>query len=332
MGYVNGAPLELGRCRSSRCPTSPAASAAASAPSTASRPTSRRPMLYRQIDSRRQRASAYYPFEPRAAARVARRLPQHRLRARGLDTDGFSRITGQQILRGPAGPRRASPGSTFGEATRGPRVRHLGVRRHQPDPGPALPRSSHARPSARSTTRACWPTAPVRDARAAGDVAARVMHYGRYGGGGEDPRLYPAVRRLPELVRGYDIGSFSASECGTQRQQLPGLRSAAGQPPAGRATSSCACRCSASSADAACTARSPSRSAPSSTPAWPGTARRSPSMFGGRAPAREEHGVGGPRQPLRASRCCSRLGEAAGPAGQGRVLRSTCWRGSRLVN
>jgi hypothetical protein len=46
-------------------------------------------------------------------------------------------------------------------------------------------------------------------------LAGRVMHYGRYGGGGEDPRLFPLFLGDPGLVRGYSSGSFQASECGT---------------------------------------------------------------------------------------------------------------------
>jgi hypothetical protein len=45
-------------------------------------------------------------------------------------------------------------------------------------------------------------------------VAARLMHYGRYGSGSEDPRLYPLFIGYPDLVRGYDTGSFTAAECG----------------------------------------------------------------------------------------------------------------------
>lgn len=44
-------------------------------------------------------------------------------------------------------------------------------------------------------------------------IATRVMHYGRYGGGGEDPRLFPLFLGYPNLVRGYDVNSFDASEC-----------------------------------------------------------------------------------------------------------------------
>ena len=46
-------------------------------------------------------------------------------------------------------------------------------------------------------------------------LAARVMHYGRYGGGGEDDRLFPSIIGYPKLVRGYDVelARFAASAC-----------------------------------------------------------------------------------------------------------------------
>jgi hypothetical protein len=44
-------------------------------------------------------------------------------------------------------------------------------------------------------------------------LAARGLHLGRYGSGGEDSRLYPLYLGYPSLVRGYDSGSFEASEC-----------------------------------------------------------------------------------------------------------------------
>ncbi|HVR70947.1 MAG TPA: BamA/TamA family outer membrane protein [Vicinamibacteria bacterium] len=46
-------------------------------------------------------------------------------------------------------------------------------------------------------------------------LAGRVLHYGRYGSGGEDQRLGSLFLGYPNLVRGYDSGSFGASECGT---------------------------------------------------------------------------------------------------------------------
>jgi hypothetical protein len=44
-------------------------------------------------------------------------------------------------------------------------------------------------------------------------IAGRLMHYGRYGTGGQDQRLFPLFIGYPSLVRGYDVGSFSSSEC-----------------------------------------------------------------------------------------------------------------------
>jgi len=43
-------------------------------------------------------------------------------------------------------------------------------------------------------------------------LAGRIMHVGRYGNDGE--RLYPLSIGYPSLVRGYDLGSIDASECG----------------------------------------------------------------------------------------------------------------------
>jgi dipeptidyl aminopeptidase/acylaminoacyl peptidase len=47
-------------------------------------------------------------------------------------------------------------------------------------------------------------------------LAARVLHVGRYGRGGEDLRLFPLFLGYPSLVRGYDADSFEASECTPQ--------------------------------------------------------------------------------------------------------------------
>lgn len=44
-------------------------------------------------------------------------------------------------------------------------------------------------------------------------LAGRVLHFGRYGRGAEDARLVPVYLGAPSLVRGYDINSFSPSEC-----------------------------------------------------------------------------------------------------------------------
>ena len=44
-------------------------------------------------------------------------------------------------------------------------------------------------------------------------LGTRVTHYGRYGPGGDDPRLQPMFIGYQSMVRGYDNGSFSAREC-----------------------------------------------------------------------------------------------------------------------
>ena len=44
-------------------------------------------------------------------------------------------------------------------------------------------------------------------------LAARLLHYGRYGSDAEDSRLQPLYLGWPGLVRGYTVGSFDASEC-----------------------------------------------------------------------------------------------------------------------
>jgi hypothetical protein len=43
--------------------------------------------------------------------------------------------------------------------------------------------------------------------------ATRIMHFGRYGDGGEDFRLYPLFIGYQQLIRGYENTSFSGSEC-----------------------------------------------------------------------------------------------------------------------
>lgn len=44
-------------------------------------------------------------------------------------------------------------------------------------------------------------------------IAGRLLHFGRYGSGGEDGRLQPLFLGYSGLVRGYRYGSFDASEC-----------------------------------------------------------------------------------------------------------------------
>ncbi|HYC32870.1 MAG TPA: BamA/TamA family outer membrane protein, partial [Gemmatimonadales bacterium] len=44
-------------------------------------------------------------------------------------------------------------------------------------------------------------------------LAGRLLHFGRYGSGGEDGRLQPLFLGYSGLVRGYTYNSFDASEC-----------------------------------------------------------------------------------------------------------------------
>jgi hypothetical protein len=44
-------------------------------------------------------------------------------------------------------------------------------------------------------------------------IAGRVLHYGRYGSGGQDQRLSPLYLGYPDLVRGYDVGPVGATSC-----------------------------------------------------------------------------------------------------------------------
>jgi hypothetical protein len=43
--------------------------------------------------------------------------------------------------------------------------------------------------------------------------AVRAMHYGRYGSGGQDDRLFPLFLGYPSLVRGYDVYTFDSRDC-----------------------------------------------------------------------------------------------------------------------
>ena len=52
-------------------------------------------------------------------------------------------------------------------------------------------------------------------------LAGRLLHVGRYGRDADDSRIYPMFIGYPSLVRGYDIGSFNASECGSSSTTCP---------------------------------------------------------------------------------------------------------------
>lgn len=47
-------------------------------------------------------------------------------------------------------------------------------------------------------------------------LAGRFLHYGRYGSGADSARLQGLFLGYPTLVRGYDVNSFTAAECGPE--------------------------------------------------------------------------------------------------------------------
>ncbi|MFW6124188.1 MAG: BamA/TamA family outer membrane protein [Acidobacteriota bacterium] len=47
-------------------------------------------------------------------------------------------------------------------------------------------------------------------------LAFRFLHYGRYGKGSEDQRMYPIFLGYESFVRGYNTNSFSVGECGSE--------------------------------------------------------------------------------------------------------------------
>jgi hypothetical protein len=44
-------------------------------------------------------------------------------------------------------------------------------------------------------------------------IAGRVLHFGRYGADGEDPRIQPLFMGYQQFIRGYESGSFNTLEC-----------------------------------------------------------------------------------------------------------------------
>jgi hypothetical protein len=168
-------------------------------------------VLYRQVESGLS-AQAYYPFDTTLRLEVAAGFRNIGFETRTL-TSGFSTRTGQQVLEDRQS--QSEPGINLWTSTAA-LVKDTSVfgatspvmgQRFRLDVSPTMGTLNYTGVLA-DLRRYVMPVRPVT-------VAARVMHYGRYGSGGEDSRLYPLFVGYPEMVRGYDTGSFSASECGT---------------------------------------------------------------------------------------------------------------------
>ncbi len=169
-------------------------------------------ILYQQTDSGIT-AQGFYPIDSTLRIEVGSGLRNIGFKTRVL-TAGYSLNTGQQILDDRQS--QSDPGVNLWQGTVG-LVKDSSVfgatspimgQRFRLDASPTLGTIRYTGITA-DLRRYLMPIRPVT-------IAARVMHYGRYGSGSEDPRLYPLFVGYPDLVRGYDTGSFSASECGVQ--------------------------------------------------------------------------------------------------------------------
>ncbi|HEU0106685.1 MAG TPA: hypothetical protein VFT38_10975 [Vicinamibacteria bacterium] len=169
-------------------------------------------VLYQQTDSGIT-AQGFYPIDSTLRIEVGSGLRNIGFKTRVL-TAGYSLNTGQQILDDRQS--QSDPGVNLWQGTVG-LVKDSSVfgatspimgQRFRLDASPTLGTIRYTGITA-DLRRYLMPIRPVT-------IAARVMHYGRYGSGSEDPRLYPLFVGYPDLVRGYDTGSFSASECGVQ--------------------------------------------------------------------------------------------------------------------
>jgi hypothetical protein len=169
-------------------------------------------LLQRQID-RSLGALGYYPFSPSLRVEA-----EAGVRSIGFDTrlrtEGFSLVTGRQVLDNEESLADRDDIHLF-EGTLA-LVRDTSVfgatspvlgQRFRLDVTPVLGTVNYTGALA-DFRQYVMPVRPVT-------VAARVLHYGRYGSGGEDPRLGSLFLGYPSLVRGYDTGSFTVSECGS---------------------------------------------------------------------------------------------------------------------
>jgi hypothetical protein len=129
-----------------------------------------------------------------------------------LQTQGFSTLTGEQVLDDreslPAGRALnlgvASAALVYDNSFSGATGPILG-QRYRLEASPTVGSLNFV--SALADYRRYF--MPVRPFT----IAARVLHYGRYGADAEDPRIQPLFLGWPGLVRGYRVGSFDASEC-----------------------------------------------------------------------------------------------------------------------
>lgn len=169
-------------------------------------------LIQRQLE-RGLRGQAFYPFHSALRAEVAAGYRHIGFDTR-LQTAGFSLATGQQVIDDE---QKLSGSSISLWETSAAVVRDTSVfgatspilgQRFRLEASPVFGTLNYT--GALADFRQYYmPVRPIT-------LAGRIMHYGRYGSGGEDSRLYPLFLGYASLVRGYDTGSFSASECGAR--------------------------------------------------------------------------------------------------------------------
>jgi hypothetical protein len=167
-------------------------------------------LIQRQIE-RGLSAQGFYPFDSSLRAEISAGFRSIGFNTQ-LRTEGFSLRTGERLINDVQKASEPSVNLAQGSVAL---VRDTSVfgatspimgQRFRLDVSPTFGTINYT--SALADFRHYYmPVRPVT-------IAARVMHYARYGSGGEDPRLYPLFLGYADFVRGYDYGSFSASECG----------------------------------------------------------------------------------------------------------------------
>jgi hypothetical protein len=169
-------------------------------------------LIQRQIE-RGVMAQGYYPFDPSLRVEVAAGYRSLGFETR-LETLGFATDTGEQLISDTQ--KFKEPSIRLWESTVAV-VRDTSLfgatspilgQRFRVDVTPVFGTINYTGTLA-DFRKYVMPVRPIT-------IAGRLMHYGRYGSGGEDQRLNPLFLGYPSLVRGYDTGSFSAGECGRQ--------------------------------------------------------------------------------------------------------------------
>jgi Tol biopolymer transport system component len=169
-------------------------------------------LTQRELD-RTVAALGYYPFNPTLRLELQSGVRNIGFDSR-LQTVGVSQRTGQLVINTDQ-VLPAQPGITLFESTVA-LVRDTSVfgatspvmgQRFRLDVSPVVGSINYTGALA-DFRQYVMPVRPIT-------IAGRILHYGRYGSGGEDPRLGSLFLGYPSLVRGYDTGSFTAAECGT---------------------------------------------------------------------------------------------------------------------